>query len=211
VPDPQLHDLSSLQSSAARSTEYRILRKGSRYNIFGPDGRVFSKYKSASVVGPRWEELTHTPWPYVSSAYLSGSRLWELGVIEREQVGQRTLPPSSSARPAPAQRQKARQGPLKLVTPPLALPAPRIDLDKQKRLLQALHRNPALLFEPDVRRALQNEVDYFRPEAKWAQHLLRLLARYERRQRHAKTTGVDSQTILARHIAWQEEQAALPV
>ena len=79
---------SSEPSSVA---QYRIMRKGSRYNILGPQGRVFTKYKSASVAGPRWEELTHTPWPYDSTAYERGLRLWELGLIPRDQVGKRNI------------------------------------------------------------------------------------------------------------------------
>jgi hypothetical protein len=71
--------------------DFKILRKGSVYNIVGPYGREFGSYKSASVVGPRWEELTHTPWPYESSAYTPGIRLWELGLIQREHVGMRKL------------------------------------------------------------------------------------------------------------------------
>ena len=84
-PDPSFDDLDP------NPDDYTILRKGSVYNIQGPYGREFGKYKSASTVGPRWEELTHTPWPFESSAYQSGLRLWELGIIRREHVGMRKL------------------------------------------------------------------------------------------------------------------------
>jgi hypothetical protein len=89
----------------------------------------------------------------------------------------------------------------------LALPAPRINLAEQSRLMRMLRRNPPMLFNPRIQQALQHEVDYHRPDARWAQHLLKLLARYEirqRRQQRAKTTS--PATILARHIAWQEER-----
>ena len=86
MPDTRLPD--SLPRTANQD-RYRIMRKGSRYNILGPHGRIFTKYQSASQAGPRWEELTHTPWPYDSTAYERGHRLWELGLIERTQIGQR--------------------------------------------------------------------------------------------------------------------------
>jgi hypothetical protein len=93
--------------------DYKIVRKGSLYNITGPHGREFSKFKSASAAGPRWEELTHTPWPYESTAYTPGMRLWELGIIRREHVGLRQLlsgpaldagsgPQSTQSSPAPS-------------------------------------------------------------------------------------------------------------
>ncbi len=225
--------------SPSSAEQYTIRRKGSRYNIIGPGGRVFTRYKSASVAGPRWEELTHTPWPYRSSAYAPGTRLWELGLIKREQVGQRTLsptpetpaptaptptvePPPDPPRPdqsqpepppAPPKRKNpvaAQPIPLRLPDAwPPALPAPRIDLVAQARRIEALRHDPNLLFDPPTRQALQIEVDYHRPQAKWAQTLLKLLDRYEKRQRaHQPATTTSSATILAKHIAWQEQQSA---
>ena len=197
---------------------YTVLRKGSFYNIVDPDGRrVFSKGKSASVVGPRWEELTETPWPYDSSAYTSGLRLWELGLIPREHIGQRKLlehpqPEASPARPDPdpprtVRKPRARRQAPVLVTPPLGLPAPRIDLETQARLMHSLHRDPGLLFDEQVQQALRHEVEYHRPQARWAQALLNLLVRYEKRQR-AQLVRTSSYIITARHIAWQEQQLA---
>ncbi|MBN2303762.1 MAG: hypothetical protein JXQ72_04760 [Anaerolineae bacterium] len=240
------------ESSRTDPTEkYSIRRKGSRYNIVGPQGREFTRYQSASIVGPRWEELTHTPWPYRSSAYEPGLRLWELGVIEREQVGQTSLPPTPlpepEPKPEPKERVKKRSRskpapdpappvkpakPTKPVKPPvqttrparrtaspkparaaqeivlqLALPTPRIDLDEQMSLIQSLRRDPKLLFDPDVQQALRQEIEYHRPHAQWARTLLKMLVRYEKRQ---PTTQTSSSAILAKHIAWQEQQAARP-
>jgi len=256
-------------------TAFTIRRKGSRYNILGPNGREFTNYKSASVVGPRWEELTHTPWPYSSSAYESGTRLWQLGVIERSQVGQRELAPppkpqraakpkakkpaakkparttkasetpapkktakpvrqpakidAPAAKPAkpvsqpdpPARQQEqarpvlARPGQTRTITltvfePMFALPAPRIDLSEQTRLIQALRSDPRLIFQPNVREALQQEVEYHRPYAAWASTLLRLLTRFEKRERLRARLDNDrsSDVIQRKHIAWQEQQLA---
>jgi hypothetical protein len=99
VPDSRL-PVSAFDLQDSKPSRYRIVRKGSLYNILGPDGRLFTKFKSASMVGPRWEELTHTPWPYESTAYERGVRLWQLGLIRREQVGKRQIvvqiePPAS--------------------------------------------------------------------------------------------------------------------
>lgn len=290
---------------------YKITRKGSRYNIIGPDGRVFSKNQSAAVVGPRWEELTYTPWPYESSAYESGLRLWELGLIPREHVGMtRLLIPRATAQPAPppepsrsapavpvAETEPAKdaapdaatstdetnempvspaspapalsassqqlglfepatpaavktsaspthaeptrksgtdmppsappvtaslpaQPPLAPVDAPpmqhvvvtrvvLALPQPRINLDEQNRLMKLLRDDPALLFDARIRAALKVEIEYNRPQARWARTLLKVLDRYERQQRRQRQTGnANASTILAKHIAWQEEQQA---
>lgn len=179
--------------SASFESAYTIRRKGSLYNIVGPQGREFRKYQSAKIVGPRWEELTHTPWPYPSSAYEPGLRLWQLGLIDRQQVGQRRI----------ERRLRAWQPPVIL----LALPAPRIDLQEQARLMQALRRDPARLFDTAIRQALRHEVEYHLAQAAWAAHLLKLLDRYERRQRRA-VGAVSPQTITAQHIAWQEQQQA---
>ncbi len=188
---------------------YSIRRKGSLYNIVGPQGREFVKYVSAKLAGPRWEELTHTPWPYPSSAYEPGLRLWQLGVIDRHQVGQRHLDPPAPVRPArraaprrPAPVMRVWQMPVLR----LCLPAPRIDLQEQARLMQALRRDPARLFDPTIRLALRHEVEYHLTQAVWAAHLLKLLDRYDRRQRRAAAVP-SPQTITARHIAWQEQQA----
>ncbi len=100
MPDTNLYSA----SDDPNPDDYKILRKGSVYNIIGPYGREFRSYKSASIVGPRWEELTHIPWPYESSAYTSGLRLWELGIIPREFVGMR----KSLIGPDPALPSKSR-------------------------------------------------------------------------------------------------------
>jgi hypothetical protein len=229
--DPETPLNESAISQPRESTPYTIRRKGSRYNIIGSHGRLFSTYKSASVVGPRWEELTHTPWPYRSSAYESGLRLWQLGLIERDQVGQQQLQQPSTpitepastpasagipALPAGQEKRDVRQTPpltgpslLTACTPVLALPAPRIDLEKQTRLVQALRHNPSLLFNAQVRTALEHEVEYHRPDARWATTLLKLLARYDARQRRqSRGVRIKPETILAKHIAWQEQRIA---
>ena len=201
-------------------SRYRIMRKGSRYNILGPQGRVFTKYQSASAAGPRWEELTHTPWPYDSSAYERGKHLWELGLIARDQIGKRHIvaqPDNPHPADAPTKvraggkntKRAVKAAPPIIVTLPsttLALPAPRINLDEHKRLMQALRHNPGLLFTPAIQQALRHEVDYHRPQAKWAQHLLNLLARYEKRTHHHTRRLPSSDTITAKHIAWQEQR-----
>jgi hypothetical protein len=196
-------------SSSETKPSYRIIRKGSRYNILGPEGRIFVKYRSARIVGPRWEELTRTPWPYTSSAYTRGHRLWELGLIARHQVGKRNVvvlhdkpdhPPAQWK--GGVERQKTRLIRIKVKTS-LALPAPCIDLQEHIRLMQALRHKPVLLFKPQVQQALRHEVEYHRPQARWAAHLLKLLARYERQHRRPP---MDAAAITARHIAWQEQQ-----
>jgi hypothetical protein len=205
MTDPRM---STSGSSSETKPSYRIIRRGSRYNILGPEGRIFVKYRSARIVGPRWEELTRTPWPYTSSAYTRGHRLWELGLIARHQVGKRNVvglhdkpdrPPAQ--RKGGGERRKTRLIKIKVKTI-LALPAPRIDLQEHIRLMQALRHKPVLLFKPQVQRALQHEVEYHRPQARWAAHLLKLLARYERQHPENR---VDEATITTRHIAWQAQ------
>jgi hypothetical protein len=89
----------------------------------------------------------------------------------------------------------------------LALPAPRFDLAHQERLMRALQQNPRLLLEPEMRQALQREVEYHLPQARLARRLLKWLDRYEvRRQRRARR--LSDRAILARHIAWQEQRLA---
>jgi hypothetical protein len=203
VPDSRL-PVSAFDPQDIGTPYYRIMRKGSLYNILGPDGRLFTKYKSASIVGPLWEELSHTPWPYESTAYERGLRLWQLGLIQREQVGKRHI--MVQAEPL-TQKPTPKLSKYPVIIKPLtilALPAPRIDLDTQIRLMQALRRNPVLLFDAQIQQALRHEVEYHRPDAKWALHLLKLLARYERQQRHSSETG--SAAVLEKHIAWQEQR-----
>jgi hypothetical protein len=197
---------------------YRITRKGSRYNLLGPNGRIFTKYQSASVAGPRWEELTHTPWPYDSTAYERGHRLWELGLIDRTQIGQRNVVVKPAHKNSGNAGQKPGRGGRKVqlnpsVNPvritmaisPLALPTPTIDLAQHKRLMTALRQNPALLFTSPIQQALRHEVEYHRPQARWAAHLLKLLARYERRQRTRQSMKSDA-TLTIKHIKWQQER-----
>jgi hypothetical protein len=89
----------------------------------------------------------------------------------------------------------------------LALPAPRIDLDEHMRQINALRRDPKLLFQADMRVVLQHEVDYYRPQAQWARSLLKLLDRFERRQRHRNPhVETHSQAIMDKHLAWQQAQ-----
>ncbi len=226
-------------SQSKESQLYTIRRKGSRYNILGPRGRVFPHYQSASIAGPRWEELTGMPWPYRSEAYESGMRLWQLGLIAREQVGkQRLTSPSPVVATQPDQannnspvktrttraktkklapkQETLKQPPVvnaRIESPrlefPLALPAPRINLREQARAIDELRRHPHLLFVPHTRVALQNEVDYHLPQARWARKLLSLLDHYETRQRRqSRLHSLSEETIMARHIAWQEEQHA---
>jgi hypothetical protein len=51
-------------SVTVRRVTYYIRRRGSRYNILGPDGRAFKAVQCAVRVGPRWEELTLACWLY---------------------------------------------------------------------------------------------------------------------------------------------------
>ena len=166
--------------------------------------------------------MTRTPWPYASSAYERGHRLWELGLIERDQIGQRNivmLQPKAESEPASppnrAGRKVQQKQPVKLVviTMPifqLALPAPKFDLEQHKRLMNALRQNPTLLFTPQIKQTLRHEVEYHRPQAKWAAHLPKLLERYERRQRPRQAINTDS-VITAKHIEWQAERMKTPV
>lgn len=214
-----------LSSSAQTTGHYFIRRRGSRYNIFGPHGRLFRTYQSASVAGPRWEELTGTPWPYRSTAYQPGLRLWQLGVGERPAVQPepayrildaaegpdvpltRLGPSATPAVTSPAPGESVSGLPLTLSGAPLALPAPRFDLAHQERLMHTLRRNPRLVLEPEMRQVLQREVEYHLPQARLARRLLKWLDRYEiRRQRRARR--LSDKAILARHIAWQEQRLA---
>lgn len=203
----QLTSKTSTSRQASRSPhEYRIIRKGSRYNITGSEGRIFSKFKSASVAGPRWEELTHTPWPHASSAYEPGLRLWELGLIARHLIGKTAAIRRAQATPEPRLSSPVEPSvPVEMPTV-LALPAPRIDLARQTALVTALRKDPRLLFSTDVRQALQHEVEYHRPYVLWAKKLLKLLDRYEARRRSA---SIAPETVMARHIAWQEQRIRL--
>jgi hypothetical protein len=87
----------------------------------------------------------------------------------------------------------------------LALPTPTIDLAQHKRLMTALRQDPALLFSPAIQQALHHEVEYNRPQARWAAHLLTLLARYERRQRTRQSMKSDA-TLTIKHMKWQQER-----
>lgn len=203
--------VSPIDSPVDRLT-YRIMRKGSRYNILGPHGRIFAKYRSAGTVGPRWEELTHTPWPYDSSAYTRGLRLWELGLVERAQVGAQAITvtqeplPEQTAAPATAPEPVAAPKPIVSPLAMFALPAPQIDLEAHERAIDALKHEPALLFTARVQQALHDEVLYHRPQARWARHLLNLLKRYERQERRRRPAAIDPITITQKHVAWQAQQ-----
>jgi hypothetical protein len=215
----------SLSSSGRSTGHYFIRRRGSRYNIFGPQGRLFRTYQSASVAGPRWEELTGTPWPYRSTAYQAGLRLWQLGALERREPGAELVhrdeddaegpevpvTQAGSIGDSPDISFAAGESPAVLpLAPsgvPLALPAPRFDLARQQYLMHALQENPRRLFEAEMRQVLQREVEYHLPQARLARRLLKWLERYEaRRQRGVRR--LSSETILARHIAWQEQRLA---
>jgi hypothetical protein len=187
-------------SVTVQGVTYHV-RRGNHYNILGPDGRAFKTYQSAALVGPRWEELTRTPWPHPSSAYAPGTHL--------RQLLPGTALPTLAPEPAPARPGRSSHpvtpaarpssAPFVLAALPLALPAPRIELAEQMRLMQVLRHCPPLLFHPKVRQALRYEVEYHRPQARWAQHLLKLLARYDAHQHRAKPPS--SATVLARHLA----------
>jgi hypothetical protein len=192
-------------SVTVQGMTYHIRRRASRYNILGPDGRVFKTYQSAALVGPRWEELTRTLWPHPGSAYAPGTRLAEL-LPENAPAQRSELVPARPANVSHPVMLTARSVPaLPVLTAlPLALPAPRIDLAEQMRLMQLLRQNPPMLFRPQMRQALQHEVEYHRPQARWAKHLLKLLARYEAHPH--RTRPPSPATVLARHIAWQEQR-----
>ncbi len=115
MADVRLPSISPVVPEPNASDRYRIMRKGSRYNILGPHGRIFTKYQSASKAGPRWEELTRTSWPYKSTAHERGHRLWELGLIARGMVGRRhieLLPPKPAQPPSGVGRKVAVTSPL---------------------------------------------------------------------------------------------------
>jgi hypothetical protein len=162
--------------------------------------------------------LTHTPWPFDSTAYERGHRLWELGLINRDQIGKRNIVITPRQKNSESAKQKPKRVGCKVqlnpsVNPvrititvsPLALPTPTIDLEQHQRLMTALRQNPALLFTSPIQQALQHEVEYHRPQARWAAHLLKLLARYEQRQRTQQRMKSDSD-ITAKHIEWQAER-----
>lgn len=191
-------------SVTVQGAAYHLRRRGSRYNILGPDGRVFTTYQSAGVAGPRWEELTLTAWPQPSTAFAPGSRLRQL-----RPAAPAVTPPAAGA-PQPKTLQPALfSAAAALAALPLALPAPRINLAEHEHLMQRLRRHPPLLFTPRIRLALQHEVEYHRPQALWAAHLLKLLARYDARQRKQQRSHVpNAERILEQHLAWQAGQRA---
>lgn len=134
---------------------YHVRRRGSRYNIFGPGGRVFTSYQSAGVAGPRWEELTRTPWPHPSSAYRPGLRLAQLNPAPAVQT------PASPPAPAP-QAALPPPGPYEIVRvrrrAPLAEPV-------QERLQ-----------DPTIRALLERESSGTGPEARRARQALEAVA-----------------------------------
>jgi hypothetical protein len=187
---------------------YHVRRRGSRYNIFGPSGYLFNAFKSAAVAGSRWEELTRTPWPHASSAYQPGLRLRELDGTATEPAPRRsTVRPAIEHQPITAGYRKKQRHTISVLRV-LMLPAPRIDLREQARLMDALRREPGLLFDARVQRALRHEVEYHRPAASWARRLLKMLTRFERRQRaRHRVKTPDPTDITAKHIAWQEQRS----
>lgn len=131
-------------SLQVRGDWYHVRRRGSRYNIFGPDGRAFPTYQSAGVAGPRWEELTGTLWPHPSSAYRPGLRLAQIAPT-----------PSAASQPAPAppaQRPPLRYDIIKIRRVPLAEPVQERLQDPTIRALLARESNGS---GPDARRARQ--------------------------------------------------------
>lgn len=186
---------------------YRIHRKGSRYNILSARGREFTKYQSARVAGPRWEELTGTPWPFESTAYEPGLRLWQLGAIRREEVGARTKPVAKEVESGPITCPTTFGALLDPDHALLALPAPRIDVEAQRRAMQRLRSDPRLVFAPETRVILQREIEYNLPQARWAQTLLRLLIVFEKRRRSIhERVATDPKSVLDQHVAWQRER-----
>lgn len=129
-------------SLQVRGDWYHVRRRGSRYNIFGPDGRLFANYQSAGVAGPRWEELTCTPWPHPSSAYQPGLRL--------AQIAPPT--PSAAPKPAPEQRPPIAYDIIKIRRAPLAEPVQERLQDPTIRALLARESNGS---GPNARRARQ--------------------------------------------------------
>ena len=49
-------------SATVQRVTYYIRRRGSRYNILGPDGHAFKAVQSCALAGSRWEELTLASW-----------------------------------------------------------------------------------------------------------------------------------------------------
>lgn len=131
-------------SLQVRGDWYHVRRRGSRYNLFGPDGRAFASYQSAGVAGPRWEELTGTPWPHPSSAYLPGLRL--------AQVAPAPSAAPTPASPPPAQRPPIAYDIIKIRRVPLAEPVQERLQDPTLRALLARESNGS---GPDARRARQ--------------------------------------------------------
>lgn len=134
-------------SLQVRGDWYHVRRRGSRYNIFGPQGRAFDRYQSAGVAGPRWEELTGTPWPHPSSAYQPGLRLAQIA------------PPTPATRLAP----KPEHPPIhyeivKVRRTPLAEPV-------QERLQ-----------DPTIRALLERESNGSGPNARRARQALEAVA-----------------------------------
>ena len=182
----------TIYSLPVQGALYHIRQRGSRYNILGPNGQVFKTYKSAGVVGPRWEELTRTPWPYSSCAYSAGDRLRQLrqDISLPEQPQPRNQLSSTSLDSLDTAPEREKQRAPRQAKPPsrpvpmgqvLALPAPCINLQLQARLVEKACRQPLSIFSPAVEQALWQEVDYHRPQAAWAQAVLDLLAKAEHR------------------------------
>jgi len=163
-------------SLQVRGDWYHVRRRGSRYNIFGPDGRLFSRYESAGVAGPRWEELTRTRWPHSGSAYQPGLRLAQLDA-------------APGARPAP----------------PPKLPLPAYDIVKIRRapLSEPVQER---LQDPTIRALLERESTRSGPDARRARQALEAVAlpleeaAFEIRRGDDKVAGPYATLLIARAV-----------
>ncbi len=185
-------------SLQVRDDWYHVRRRGSRYNLFGPDGRAFDRYQSASVAGPRWEELTGTPWPHPSSAYRPGLRLAQIAPPA----------PLASRRPAPVERPPLHYEIVKVRRVPLSEPV-------QERLQ-----------DPTIRALLARESAGSGPHARRARQALEAVAlpldeaAFEVRQKGAFVAGPYATLLIARAVkvalierdrALLSDPAALPL
>lgn len=174
MPKQSAQTTHSLQ---VRGDWYHVRRRGSRYNIFGPDGRAFNRYESAGVAGPRWEELTRTPWPHPSSAYQPGLRLAQLD-------------PTPGAGPAPQ-------------PPKLPLPVYNIVKIRRAPLSEPVQER---LQDPTIRALLERESTGSGPDARRARQALEAVAlpleeaAFEIRRGDQKVAGPYATLLIARAV-----------